>query len=93
MPSVVLRRNATGSASWPSGGLAASADLDSGGGYRLVALHDGPGGAGSAAACADAAGGCAQYGSGQVALSWRRGEGGAAYGAAGEVLAKWGPRK
>lgn len=40
MPSVTLRRNGTGSFSWPSGGLAASADLDPAGDPESCCLLD-----------------------------------------------------
>lgn len=93
MPALTLRRNATGSFSWPSGGLATSADLDPASGYRLMGLFDGVSARGSAgggvAFSADAGGGFAQYESGRTALSWKRGEGGSHYGPGGELLAAW----
>lgn len=93
MPGVTLRKNGSGSFSWPSGGLAASADLDAAGGYRLLAMFDagGRGGAGAAAVAfsADAGGGFAQYADGRPALRWRRGESVTHHGPSGEVLASW----
>lgn len=68
MPAVALRRNATASFCYASGALGAAADLDPGGGYRLIAMFDAAaGGSGSStgppliALSADAAGGYAQY--------------------------------
>lgn len=94
MPSVTLRRNGTGSVSWPSGGLAASADLDPAGGYRLMAMYPATTSSGAPVALsADASGGFAQHASGAAALSWRRGGAGARHGAGGEVLERWGGRR
>jgi hypothetical protein len=92
MPSLTLRRNGTGSFSWPSGALAASADLDAAGGYRLMAMYQGEGIAASVALSADANGGFAQYPSGRAALTWRRGDAGSHSGADGRLLASWSKR-
>ncbi|GBF90695.1 hypothetical protein Rsub_02995 [Raphidocelis subcapitata] len=92
MPAATLRQNQTGSFSWPSGGLAASADLDTGGGYRLLAMFDGAGAA--VALSADAGGGFAQYVNGRPALAWKRGGGGGTHTSPdGAVLATWTRRR
>jgi hypothetical protein len=95
MPSVTLRRNGTGSVSWPSGGLAASADLDPASGYRLMAMFDATGAsvAANVALSSDGGSGFAQYASGAMALTWKRREAGAHFGPGGEVLARWNNRK
>jgi len=94
MPSVTLRRNGTGSFSWPSGGLAASADLDPAGGYRLIAMYEQqPGLVASVALSADASGGFAQYGMGRMAMAWKRGDVGTHFALNGEVLTSWSGRR
>ena len=70
-----MRLNGTGSVSWPSGRLAASADLDAAEGYRLLAMFDGEAAAPSVALSVDASGGFAQAASGETAASWKRGGG------------------
>jgi hypothetical protein len=92
MPAATLRQNRTGSFSWPSGGLAASADLDPAGGYRLLAMFNRVGPA-AVALSADAGGGFASYATGRPALAWKRGGGGSHTSPSGAMLATWTRRR
>jgi hypothetical protein len=93
MPAVTLRRNGTGSFSWPSGGLAASADLDPVAGYRLMAMYQGARSAAAVALSADAGSGFAQYPTGLVALAWKRGDSGSYHSPGSEVQVTWSTKR
>jgi hypothetical protein len=92
MPSVTLRHNGTGSLSWPSGALAAAAELDPGGGWRLVAFHNEEHG-GGVALSADAEGGFAHDAAGRLVLSWKRSGEGSYRGPNGQLLGSWSSKK